>query len=136
MQVVNCGNVYGDSPKSSNAQVAGKQQVPVDATTWDVPREPDKSEFGNNPGRQKRGRKSNLMKQSRFFWVQMVQNRFCIFRLSMDNFRAKTTRFPLFVFAACPKSAQYWNLGEDAGRCASGRAAISQIFPGRQGISH
>ena len=36
------------------------------------PREPDKSEFGTNPGRQKRGRKSNLMKQ-RFFWVQMVQ---------------------------------------------------------------
>ena len=32
-----------------------------------------RTQFGTNPGRQKRGRKSNLMKQRRFFWVQMVQ---------------------------------------------------------------
>ena len=66
------------------------------------PREPDKSEFGTNPGRQKRGRKSNLMKQRRFFWYKWYKNWFkCIFknqiRLStVDNFRAKTSLFPTY----------------------------------------
>ena len=66
------------------------------------PREPDNSESGTNPGRQKRGRKSNLMKQRRFFWYKWYKNWFkCIFknqiRLStVDNFRAKTSLFPTY----------------------------------------
>ena len=40
------------------------------------PRDPGNSEFGTNPGRQKMGRKSNLMKRSRFFWVHWYKNCF------------------------------------------------------------
>ena len=70
------------------------------------PREPDKSESGTNPGRQKRGRKSNLM-----MWVQMVQKLVLMhFQESKTvvvesktviktvNFRAKTILFPTYWY--------------------------------------
>ena len=87
------------------------------------PREPDNSESGTNPGRQKRGRKSNLMKQRRFFWYKWYKNWFkCIFknqiRLStVDNFRAKTSLFPTYQDLA-ESGGLRWRrniiLGEDA----------------------
>ena len=44
-----------------------------------IPRDPGNPEFGTNPGRQKRGRKSNLMKHRRFFWVHWYKNCFNAF---------------------------------------------------------
>ena len=59
--------------------LATTRSVAKDSTTiWNglYPRDPGNSEFGTNPGRQKMGRKSNLMKQSRFFWVHWYKNCF------------------------------------------------------------
>ena len=52
------------------------------------PREPDNTEFGTNPTRQKRGRKSNLLEQSTLFLSILVQMHFQEFK------RRVSTRIP------------------------------------------
>ena len=40
----------------------------------DFPRNPNNREFGTNPGRQKRGRISNLINKRRFLWAKIFKN--------------------------------------------------------------
>ena len=49
------------------------------------PREPDNTEFGTNPTRQKRGRKSNLLEQSTIFLSILVQMHFQEFKRCLSS---------------------------------------------------
>ena len=70
------------------------------------PREPDNTEFGTNPTRQKRGRKSNLLEQSTIFLSILVQMHFQEFKKVLSSRIASAQKPGVFRLTRISRSLE------------------------------
>ena len=75
----------------------------------ETPREPDNTEFGTNPTRQKRGRKSNLLEQSTIFLSILVQMHFQEFKKVLSSRTASAQEPGVFRLTKSRGSSEYSN---------------------------
>ena len=72
----------------------------------ETPREPDNTEFGTNPTRQKRGRKSNLLEQSTIFLSILVQMHFQEFKKVLSSRIASAQKPGVFRLTRISRSLE------------------------------